>query len=251
MPAFTDHYGAIASEYASFRPRYPASLFAMVAREAPSRGRCWDCATGSGQAAVGLADHFDEVFATDASAEQIAHAVPRPGVTYRCEPAEATSLPDRSVDAVTVAAALHWLDRPAFFAEVRRVCRPGAVLAAWTYTTRIDIGPAVDAILVRYVEDVLGPFWPPEFSAAWNGYRDVAFPFAERTTPQAAIEERWDLGRLLAYLETWSAARRYREAHGLPATHTIRDELAAAWGDPERARAVRLPVTIRMGTVST
>ena len=37
---------------------------------------CWDAGTGSGQAACGLAEHFAEVVATDASAEQIAHATP-------------------------------------------------------------------------------------------------------------------------------------------------------------------------------
>ncbi|MEM6928383.1 MAG: class I SAM-dependent methyltransferase, partial [Myxococcota bacterium] len=176
---FSDHYGTMAGQYADFRPRYPAVLFERIASAAPRHSRCWDCATGNGQAAVGLAAHFDEVVATDASAAQIAHAVSIDGVSYRCEPAEATSLSDASVDAVTVAAALHWLDQPRFFAEVRRVCRPGALLAIWTYTTRLDVSPSVDSLIAHYARDVLGPYWPPGSDAVATGYRDVELPFDE------------------------------------------------------------------------
>ena len=76
MREFKDHFSALARDYASYRPRYPATLFADLARAAPGRERAWDCATGSGQAAGGLAAHFREVVATDASAAQIAEADP-------------------------------------------------------------------------------------------------------------------------------------------------------------------------------
>jgi uncharacterized protein YhfF len=49
--------------------------FAAVTRElaadAPRTGLAWDCATGSGQAAVGLAERFARVIATDKSRAQI------------------------------------------------------------------------------------------------------------------------------------------------------------------------------------
>src|SRR5690606_4114436 len=72
MPTtFEDHFSQIAASYAQYRPQYPPTLYAYLAQNAPGRALAWDCATGNGQAALGLAAYFDQVIATDASAEQI------------------------------------------------------------------------------------------------------------------------------------------------------------------------------------
>ncbi|MGZ6972128.1 MAG: class I SAM-dependent methyltransferase, partial [Thermoanaerobaculia bacterium] len=94
---------------------------------------CWDAGTGSGQAAGGLAEHFAEVVATDASADQIAHATPNARVTYIVAPAESSGLPDRWADLVTAGQAVHWFDQKRFFDEVRRVVAPGGAVAVWAY----------------------------------------------------------------------------------------------------------------------
>src|SRR5689334_16684936 len=103
-------FASVAREYASFRPGYPPELFAWLARAAPARGAVWDCGCGSGQASVALAEHFSQVFATDASAEQIAAARPHPRVRYSVAPAENSGLEPGCADLVTVAQALHWFD---------------------------------------------------------------------------------------------------------------------------------------------
>ena len=64
---FKDHFSKQAADYAIFRPGYPHELFDYLGSIAPSRQLTWDCGTGSGQAAVGLALVFDRVIATDAS----------------------------------------------------------------------------------------------------------------------------------------------------------------------------------------
>jgi ubiquinone/menaquinone biosynthesis C-methylase UbiE len=107
---FIDEFSDTAEQYASVRPTYPSALFSFLADRAPARHRAWDCGTGNGQAATGLAELFESVEATDASAEQIAHARRHPRVRYRVAPAEASGLPDRSVDLISVAQALHWFD---------------------------------------------------------------------------------------------------------------------------------------------
>src|SRR4051812_22896386 len=71
---FKDHFSKQAVDYAKFRPRYPKELFRWLASIAPDTELAWDCATGSGQAAVELADCFGRVIATDASQKQIANA---------------------------------------------------------------------------------------------------------------------------------------------------------------------------------
>lgn len=71
MSGFPDHFSAVAADYASHRPSYPAALFDWLAEQAPARRLAWDCATGSGQAARDLAGRLDRVNATDAAAAQI------------------------------------------------------------------------------------------------------------------------------------------------------------------------------------
>src|SRR5437764_2789848 len=120
---FKDHFSKQAVDYAKFRPRYPKKLFRWLASIAPGTELAWDCATGSGQAAVELAECFDRVIAIDASEKQIANAERHPCVEYRIATAEQSGLEAGSVDVVTVAQALHWFDLQQFYAEARRVLK--------------------------------------------------------------------------------------------------------------------------------
>ena len=113
--SWKDHFSHASDDYRRWRPGYPDELFAWLAAMAPSRAVAWDCATGSGQAAGGLAAHFARVVATDASAAQVAEAEAFGRVEYRVAPAEDSGLPDASVDLVTVAQALHWFEFERFF----------------------------------------------------------------------------------------------------------------------------------------
>ena len=84
---FKDHFSRQAADYAKFRPGYPQELFEYLGSIAPSRQLAWDCGTGNGQAAVGLASVFDRVIATDASENQIANAEQHVRVEYHVAPA--------------------------------------------------------------------------------------------------------------------------------------------------------------------
>ena len=63
-------YSSYAREYAQSRPGYPTDLFDYLVSLVDRRDLAWDCATGSGQAALTLADHFERVVATDVSSER-------------------------------------------------------------------------------------------------------------------------------------------------------------------------------------
>jgi SAM-dependent methyltransferase len=250
--AFADHFSDQAADYARYRPTYPDRLFADLAGRCRNREQAWDCGTGNGQAALGLAAHFERVVATDASADQIDAATSHPAVTYAVALAGDSPLDDASVDLVTVAQALHWFDRDAFYDEVRRVARPGAVVAAWTYAL-FHLDPddpradRVDPVLERYYEDVVGPYWPAERRHIEAGYRSLAFPFEEADPPSITLVEHWSLEEVAGYLRTWSAARRYREAEGHDPVAVVADALADAWGDPETVRALHWPLPMRIG----
>ena len=240
-----DYFSAQSAAYAQHRPRYPEALFDFIAAQCPVREQAWDVATGNGQAARALAARFDRVVATDASRQQIASAAPHDRVTYRVEPAEASSLAVRSVDAVTVAQALHWLRHDRFYAEVRRVLKPGGLFAAWTYGL-FRITPDVDRVLDRFYHDLVGPYWPPERHHVEAAYQTIPFPFDALDVPAFKIEVPWSVADVRGYLGTWSATQRYREAEKRDPVEMVRPELEAAWGAPD-VRTVRWPLHVLAG----
>jgi SAM-dependent methyltransferase len=243
---FRDHFAGAASQYAAYRPRYPAELFAWLASLCVGREMAWDAGTGSGQAAVALADHFARVLATDASQAQLAHAAPHPRIEYRVARAETSGLEPSSADLVTAATAVHWFDRPRFWDEVQRVLAPGGVVAVWTYGL-LEVTREVDTVIRHLYAEIVGPYWPFERRLVEQGYRTMAFPFAEITAPAFAAEAHWTLARLRGYLGTWSAVLRYREAKGEDPVELVAAELERAWGDPALARRARWPLALRVG----
>ncbi len=246
MSGFKDHFSSASEHYAAYRPDYPPALFAWLAAQCTEHDMTWDCATGNGQAALGLAPHFRRVAATDASADQVRHAQPHPAIDYRVAPAEASGLPDRSVDLVTVAQAVHWFDLPRFHAEVARVLKPGGMLALWGYG-RMALPGGMDAPFLRFYAETVGPYWPPERKLIDDAYRSLDFPFAEITAPAFAIEVEWTLPRLIGYLSTWSAVKRYQAAQGHDPLPALTAELEPLWGAADTAKTLQWPLFLRVG----
>lgn len=242
-----DHFSRLATVYAACRPRYPDELFDYLGEQVSRHDLAWDCAAGSGQAAIPLARRFKRVIATDISAAMLQQAPRHPAVEYRVAPAEASRLEDASVDLVTVAQALHWLDPGTFYAEAARVLVPGGVLAVWTYGVQYLDEPALDRILRRFYDDIVGPYWPPERRHVEVGYRTLSFPFPEMQPPGLVMQEDWNLARLLGYVATWSATQRYRETVGRDPVDELGRDLGRHWGNDSASRRIRWPLTLRAG----
>ncbi len=212
---------------------------------APSRQLAWDCGTGSGQAAVGLASVFNRVIATDASEKQIAKAQRHEKVHYQVAPAERSNLGSETVDLVMVAQALHWFDLDRFYAEARRVLKPNGVLAASAYNL-LHINRPIDEIVNRYYYEVVGVFWPPERKLV-EQFDNLPFPFHKIDPPKFEMTAWWNLDHLIGYLRTWSSTQRFIAAQGSDPLRQITEELAAAWGTWEQTRKVTWPLTVRIG----
>jgi SAM-dependent methyltransferase len=249
---FKDHFSGHAGAYAAHRPdRYPQELFDFLAGQAPGCGVAWDCATGNGQAAIPLSERFAVVVATDASAEQVAHFRPHSRIDVRQAPAEASGLAAGSVDLVTVAQAIHWFDFDRFYREVRRVLRPGGLIAAWSYNL-LRSDPAIDRVLDYLAEERVFSYWPPERHWVSEEYRTLPFPFPELSAPPFTMSVEWTLPQLLAYVSTWSSIVRCRRETGIDALAEVEPDLEAAWGGPserERARTLSWPLHLRLGRV--
>ncbi|HEX4706273.1 MAG TPA: class I SAM-dependent methyltransferase [Candidatus Udaeobacter sp.] len=249
MVAFKDHFSKQAADYAKFRPNYPQELFNYLGKIAPSRQLAWDCGTGNGQAAVGLASVFDRVIATDASANQIANAQPHQRVEYSVAPAERSGLQSATVDLIMVGQALHWFDLDGFYQEARRMLKDKGVLAASAYNL-LKIDPPIDEILRRYYHDVVGPFWTPERKLV-ETFAEIPFPFHEISSPKFEMRAHWNLDHLIGYLRTWSASQRFMEAKHTDPVEQINESLRTAWGDTTQTRKIIWPLTIRVGVKGT
>lgn len=241
--ARNDHFSKFAKTYAAYRPTYPDDLFAAVASLAPTTTAVWDCATGTGQAALSLAEHFDHVIATDVGAGMIKNASPHPRVTYAVGSAEEPPLEDHSVDLVTVAMALHWFDREKFWQVCQRVLKPNGVLAYWGYALS-EISPAVDAIVNHYHDEKVGPFWPPDRGPLMNLYADI-HPPAERLLEQDfAMTTTWRLENLVGMLDSWSASHRAREQTDHDPIPAVAGLLSVVWDRNKSEMPVRWPLKL-------
>ncbi len=248
-PEFKDLFAEHSAQYARARPTYPAALFDYLASVSPRSRLALDVGTGSGQAAVALAERFEQVIALDPSAAQLQNAQAHPRVSYRCAPSHALDAPEGAVDLLTVAQAFHWFDQQRFYAEVRRVAAPNAVLAVWCYgLTRIT--PEIDAAVFQLYETHLGRYWEPERRLVEEGYANVAFPFSRLEAPRFDMTLRWSLDALVAYLKTWSPLKSYVREHAVDPVGLVLPRLKEAWGDVTE-REVAWPLSVHVFRVST
>ena len=243
---FADHFSTLAADYARFRPRYPPELFRFLADAAPHRRLAWDCGTGSGQAAAALAEHFERVRATDASAEQLAHAVPHARVEYAAALESGSGLPDGSAALVTAAQSAHWFDLDAFYAEVRRVLEPGGVVALWCYGA-MEMGTELDPVLTWFMNERVGQYWPPERRLVDEAFATLPFPFPSIEAPPFVMRASLSRDQLLGYVGTWSAVARGRQVEERDPLAELAQRLAPVWPDRDVPREVRWPLGIRVG----
>ncbi|MEO0384616.1 MAG: class I SAM-dependent methyltransferase [Pseudomonadota bacterium] len=225
-------FGMQADVYASARPTYPDTLFDWIVAQAPSHDQAWDVGTGSGQAAQQLAGHFKHVHATDLDSAQIAQARQHPCITFQVAPCDASGLSDNSADAITVATALHWFDHGAFWPEVERVGRPGAIFCGWTYGGG-QAEPDVQAVLFDPIKEVLRPYWSEGNRLSWRGYTKDALnmPFDVIDMPAFACELNWRPRQIAAFIRSWSAHQKARLDGHAETLAALEQEALATLGD--------------------
>jgi len=184
--------------YARARPQYPGALFDFIKILPKETGTVWDCATGNGQAAIGLAQVFDQVYATDISTEQIANRLDVANVNFSVCPAEQTGFADNMFDMVNVAQALHWFDFERFWPEVRRVLKPGGVFITYAYAW-FTVTPAIDALVESEIKAVVAPYWAWQNQLVADHHKDVVFPFEKIEVPEIELTVRWDFEHLMSF----------------------------------------------------
>ena len=239
---FKDHFSGHAQSYAAARPTYPDELFSYLDEVSFENGFAWDCATGNGQAATGLAPYFEKVLATDASNEQIQQAQKGTNIEYQIMAAENPDIEDSSVDLVTVAQAIHWFDIDKFFSTTKRVLKPQGILAVWSYGLH-EIDRRCDEITAHLYSDIVGKYWPSERCFVEQRYADIQFPLDKIEPPSFDMRCQWSAEDVLNYYASWSAVQRYITENGTSPIDLIRQDFIDAWG-VEEVKSIRWPLAL-------
>lgn len=246
---FEDYFSRQGKAYVDARPSYLVELFEFFSSLCAKREVAWDCATGNGQVAAGLAQHFEKVIATDISQSRIAYATPGKNIEYRVEPAENSSIPSGTVGLITAGQAAHWLNLHRFYLEARRVACEGALIALFGFR-EVKVTPLVDTLTNRYLHEVVDGYWTAGKELYDSRYVSLYFPFEELQAPDFKIKVDWTLDQLLRLLDSYSGPQRYLEVHGKPPSLELLEEFKKAWGSEGLTREIIIPLLLRVGHIT-
>ncbi|WP_425803353.1 methyltransferase domain-containing protein [Desulfitobacterium sp. Sab5] len=128
----TELFTGKAEAYAKARPGYPDAAMDYICTLVPPKAVLADIGAGTGKFTMLLAKRGYPVFAVEPNAdmqEQLSLTLlPYSNVKLIVGSAEATTLPDHSVDIITCAQALHWFNPDSFRAECFRIGKPGCLV---------------------------------------------------------------------------------------------------------------------------
>lgn len=184
MP-FEPRFGHAADEFQRYRPDYPPALYDRIFTAVPeqNRRRAMDLGAGTGIVTAHLIRPFHEVIAVEPDAGMAAKIAERfPRVIIRNLTAENCAQSADTVDLVTIANALHWMDAERVLANARSWLRADGVLAVFDRPLP-KAGPEIDAITL---EQLRGP-WKPHRDPLLK--RDLNWEGRVRAAPGFALIE--------------------------------------------------------------
>jgi len=243
-----DNFSQQSDLYGKYRPVYPAEFYSYLIHQLKAKTNAWDCGTGNGQVAVELSKHFENVFATDISSNQLAQAVKMDNIMYFVQPAEKTNFPNNTFDLITVAQAIHWFDFEKFYAEAIRTAKDNAIIAVIGYG-RLSISKNIDPVIDNFYFNTIGNFWDAERKYIDEEYRTIPFPFKELQCPNFSIRVNWNLEHLIGYLNTWSAVKHFISQNESNPIDNVKLEIEKHWQLNE-IKQVSFPLIQRIGLIS-
>lgn len=200
-PRPEDRFTDRVADYVHFRPNYPAGLLEWLHGES-GFDASWvvaDAGSGTGIFSALLLAHGNRVFGIEPNDAMRAEAEHTLGSQSRFTSvrgsAEATTLPDASVNLVTAAQAFHWFDADAAKREFLRILRPGGWAMIVFNSRRIDDSPfmrAYDAFLREFAVDYgrvdhRRATRPENLRAFLGGYVEYRFHFTQHCPWKAVL----------------------------------------------------------------
>ncbi|PVU92028.1 hypothetical protein BB561_004069 [Smittium simulii] len=237
------------SGYATSRPTYNPDLIKFLldyhlSCPGNKTHTALDAATGTGIFARLLCKSFTKTIATDISEKMLAVAAQTTDDTLPIEylqlsSEDLSSIPDHSIDLLTVATGAHWFKSEAFMKEAKRVLVPNGTLAIFGYSGFGEFValPECSRIFREYGMDIIGPYWDTgrdiltrlyshySHLATNMGFKDVALNIYPKSSEPyvgthysvldapTIINHKFTWGSFYNFIKTWSAATNYNLAH--------------------------------------
>jgi SAM-dependent methyltransferase len=158
----TARFGNRVADYVATRPGYPPAVLDLLRQKAvlTQSSVIADIGSGTGLSTEMFLRNGNTVFGVEPNAEMRAAGeqllAGNPNFHSVVGTAEATTLPDASIDLIVAGQAFHWFDPPRAGTEFRRILRPGGYVALMWNTRRLDTSPflrAYEALLQRFGTD--------------------------------------------------------------------------------------------------
>jgi ubiquinone/menaquinone biosynthesis C-methylase UbiE len=148
---YTTRFTRKAENYARYRWNYDPEAVQAILDLLPPGGSVADVGSGTGILTRHLLLCAGCVYAVEPNADMRAvaedHHAARSNFRSVNGSAEATTLPNASVDLIAVAQALHWFDPAPTVAEFRRILKPGGWLAlVWNNSRDTELGKALTTL---------------------------------------------------------------------------------------------------------
>lgn len=183
-------FGAAATDYDRFRPRYPqaAVRWALASVEAPAR--VVDLGAGTGILSRAILDLGHEVLPVEPDPGMRAQlAAATPGSTALAGSAEAVPLPDGTADAVLVGQAYHWFDKERAHTEIARVLRAGGTFAPIWNTRDGSVGWVAELDRIAETHDDAGDLTEKitDFGPAFGAVELGEFAHRATLTPDEVV----------------------------------------------------------------
>ena len=236
--ASTQRFSSRVENYVRYRPSYPPELIALLQRECGlgASSTAADIGSGTGKLTELLLQTGSAVFGVEPNremreaGERLLQAFPR--FTSVAAPAEATTLPDRSVDLITAGQAFHWFDRPRTRAEFARILKPGGAVALIWNDRRTESTP-----FLRAYEQLLRDF-ATDYEQVNHRNLDLAmlreFFGGEPRGAKFPYAQRFDFAGLQGRLLSAS----YAPDQGQPGHDAMRERLREIFAEHQRAGEV-------------
>jgi SAM-dependent methyltransferase len=209
----TERFSGRVQAYLAYRPRFPREIVPFLRQHGalPEGAVVADVGAGPGMLAEVFLEAGHRVLAVEPNAEMLeacrALATEHPTLQVVEGSAEATTLPDASVDLIAVGRAMHWFDWPRAHREFERILRPGGWVLLASNGHRDSGAPVsnrLSVILRTWRTDSAGVDTTRGFEERLRGFLDTS-SWQRRTLHHAMTV---DFPTLLGYAESLSAIPR-------------------------------------------
>ena len=213
---------AHASIYRQYRPAYPQKVLEIITNYVKKWSGGYDVAVdvacGSGQSTFYLQNTFRRCIGVDISKAQVKEASQAcqekglPNIEFVQGSAADIPMEASSVDVVTIAQAWHWVDPESFYAECKRILKPGGCLAVYGYGNgQIINNTECNVLLKDFYTKTLKGYWNDRRRHIDNEFKEVVLPFSNTERHYTSMLHITSLDWFIGYVSTWSGYCKYCE----------------------------------------